>query len=126
MESLRDLTIKGKIIIIKAQFQSQMVYLWSSKLDKIKYKVLYEGQDNGGITLPIINCQNKLLNVVWIQRMFNAPHSSWVQLATKLLPSGKLLYSGVIFHKRTADAMPEVNMEDGGNVLDNNISRTNI
>ncbi len=113
---MRDLTAFGKISIIKAHLQSQLVYqlsvlptppkalfgkiekllfkyMWSNKPDKIKQKVMYSSREDGGVTMLNIVIQDKSLKIGWVNRLHNHPQSTWAQLAFRFLPPGGIAIS---------------------------------
>ncbi len=116
--SQRNLTIYGKVAIIKAFLQSQLVYqltvlpappkdffqvlekllfkfLWSNKPDKIKRDVMFAKREEGGLNMPNLMCQNKSLKVTWVKRLWQDMNSSWACLAVKQLPpGGTAIFSG--------------------------------
>ncbi len=79
----KELTLYGKIVIIKTFLMSQIIYkvtvlpaniindivnvimnfLWSGKQPRIKREVLYNSHDNGGIKLPHLPTQITAINV---------------------------------------------------------------
>ena len=111
---MRDLTLFGKVTVIKAFLQSQLVYqlsvlpspdnkfmkriekllfnfLWSNKPDKIKRSTMYCSKDDGGINMPSIECQDKSLKVAWIQRIFQSRDENWCKTMFRHLPPGDLM-----------------------------------
>ncbi len=109
--SQRSLTLYGKVAIIKAFLQSQLVYqlsvlpappkefflavekmlfkfLWSKKPDKVKRNVLFGNRNDGGINMPNLTVQNKSLKAAWVHRIIQNSESSWATLAFKQLPPG--------------------------------------
>ena len=117
---MRNLTLYGKVSVIKAHLQSQMVYqlsvlptpnkaffkkvektlfqyLWSNKPDKIKRNLLYNKKDNGGIDMPSIEAQNQSLKISWVHKLIKQPNSSWAKLAIKQIPpGGTIVFTGNI------------------------------
>jgi hypothetical protein len=106
----RDLTLYGKIAIIKAHLQSQLVYqlsvvsspptpflkriqkllfkyLWNNKPDKIKRSVAYSRREEGGLAMPNIEQQNMSLKITWIQRLLHNPDCGWATCALNFFPN---------------------------------------
>jgi hypothetical protein len=98
--SLRNFTIYGKVAVIKAHLQSQVVYqmsvlpspcsnflkstqrlifqyVWSKKPDKICRRVLYGPREYGGVSVPNIECQNESLKVAWIHHLLSDSQAGW-------------------------------------------------
>ena len=98
--SARDLTIFGRITIIKSVALPQLVHLFSSipnppadilqklqnacfsfiwnKVEKIKRTVMYNEYENGGFKVPHIKTFCQSLKVVWVKRMLdNLNFSDW-------------------------------------------------
>ena len=93
--SSRDLTIFGRVMILKILGLSQLVYsasnlivrqgtaylvktklfrfLWRNKKDKIKRSDLYQDPDKGGIRMTDINIMSvKALKLAWIPRLIKS------------------------------------------------------
>ena len=110
----RNLTLYGKVQIIKAHLQSQLIYqlsvlpspprsfldkiqkilyqyLWNNKPDKIKRAVIQNSRENGGLAMPDIRHQNTALKVTWIQRILQNPNSAWSSCALATFPKEGLL-----------------------------------
>jgi exonuclease III len=109
----RSLTLHGKVQVIKAHLQSQLVYqlsvlpsppkalldkiqktlyqyLWDNKPDKIKRTVILNTRDKGGLSMPDIRHQNTALKISWIQRILRNPDSAWASCALATFPKGGL------------------------------------
>ncbi len=120
---MRDLTLFGKVTIIKAFLQSQLVYqlsvlpspdkkifqqiektffkfLWSNKPDKIKRSVLYNNRDDRGINMPDIESQNKSLKIAWIKRLFQSKDNTWCRFLFQCLPPGDLIIFKANLHQK--------------------------
>ena len=91
MWSGRDLTLFGKVMIIKTLGLSKLIYsasnlvvpdgiagtantksfkfLWKNKKDKIKRAGLYQDPDKGGLGMTDINIMFKALRLAWIARL---------------------------------------------------------
>jgi hypothetical protein len=101
----RDLTLYGKVDIIKAHLQSQLVYqlsvvpspsapflkrmqklllkyLWNDKPDKIKRS----RREEGGLVMPNIEQQNMSLKITWIQRLLQNKDYGWATCALNFFP----------------------------------------
>lgn len=96
MWSSRDLTIFGRVMILKILGLSQLVYsasnlivpqlqgtadlvktqlfrfLWRKKNDKIKRFGLYQDPDRGGIRMTDTNIMFKALKLAWIPRLIKS------------------------------------------------------
>ena len=99
MWSGRDLTVFGKVMIIKTLGLSQLIYsasnlvvpdgiagtvktktikfLWKNKKDKIKRAGLYQDQDKGGLGMTDIKIMFKALRLAWIARLLAAGEKNW-------------------------------------------------
>ena len=95
----RDLTLFGRVLIIKALGISQLVYsasnvevprdvidnvkgrlfrfLWKNKRDKIKRVGLYKDYDEGGLRMVDIATLIKSLHLAWVPRLLCAGHQNW-------------------------------------------------
>ena len=89
----RNLTLFGKVLIIKSLGLSQTVYaasnvnvpneikytiknklfgfLWNNKKDKIKRECIYQDYDKGGIRMTDVDVRIKALRLAWIPRLLN-------------------------------------------------------
>ena len=89
----RNLTLFGKVLIIKSLGLSQLVYsasnlnvpidfindtrtklfsfLWKKKADKIKRECLYQDYGKGGIRMPNLDLMLKALRLAWLPRLLN-------------------------------------------------------
>ena len=95
----RDLTLFGRVLIIKSLALSQLVYsasilnvpqeitpiiktklfkfLWKNKNDKIKREGLYQDRDKGGIRMIDVETMIKVLRLAWIPRLFAPGRKNW-------------------------------------------------
>ena len=95
----RDLTLFGKVLIIKSLGLSQLVYsasilnvpediastvktkffsfLWKNKRDKIKRTGLYQDLGRGGIRMVDIDIMFKALKLAWIPRLLTPGNQNW-------------------------------------------------
>ena len=107
MWSQRDLSLKGKITILKSLALPQLTYVtnalpipdkfikevdcdirkcvWSGKPDKIKACTLVSDIKNGGLKMPhfpsIINSQT----IIWVKRLLDDKPAKWKQIAWELI-----------------------------------------
>ena len=109
----RDLTLFGKLLIIKSLALSQLVYsasnlnvpqeiatiiklfkfLWKNKNDKINREGLYQDRDKGGIRMIDVETMIKALRLAWIPSLFTPGRKNW-----KTLPDYYLdRYGGLSF-----------------------------
>ena len=94
-----DLTLFGRVLIIKSLGLSQLVYsasnlnvpqeitpiiktkvfnfLWKNKRDKIKRAGLYQDREKGGIRMTDIETMVKALRLAWIPRLLTPEISNW-------------------------------------------------
>ena len=99
MWRMRDLTLFGRVLIVKSLGISQLIYsasnvdvpnyvistvkkrlfsfLWKNKRDKIKRVGLYQNYDKGGLRMPDLECMIKALRMTWIPRLLKEGHQSW-------------------------------------------------
>ena len=95
----RDLTLFGKVLIIKALGISSLVYsasnvqvpgeitdnvkgrlfrfLWKNKKDRIKRVGLYQDYDKGGLRMVDFETFVKSLRLAWIPRLLRSGHQNW-------------------------------------------------
>ena len=95
----RDLTLFGRVLIIKSLGLSQLVYsasnltvpqeitpiiktklfnfLWKNKRDKIKRAGLYQEQEKGGISMTDVETMIKALRLAWISRLLTPEIRNW-------------------------------------------------
>ena len=98
MWKMRDLTLFGRVLIVKSLGISQLIYsasnvdvpnyviatakkrlfsfLWKSKRDKIKRVGLYQNYDKGGLRMPNLECMIKALRMAWIPRLLKEGHQN--------------------------------------------------
>ena len=95
----RNLTLFGKVLIIKSLGLSQILYsasntnvpkdairtvkrklfsfLWNKKKDKIKREGLYQDYDKGGIRMTDVGLMIKARSLAWIPRLLKHVNSNW-------------------------------------------------
>ena len=95
----RNLTLFGKVLIIKSVGLSQIVYaasnvnvpneiiytiknklfgfLWNNKKDKIKRESIYQDYDKGEIRMTDVDIMIKALRLAWIPRLLNPNSLNW-------------------------------------------------
>lgn len=95
----RDLTLFGKVMIIKTLGISQLIYsasnltvpagiedsvktkcfkfLWRNKKDKIKRSGLYQDTSKGGLCMTDMSLMFKSLKLAWIPRILSAGKKNW-------------------------------------------------
>ena len=95
----RDLTLFGKVLIIKSLALSQLIYsvsilnvpkevartvktklfsfLWKNKRDKIKRTGLYQDLERGRIRMADIDTMFKALKLAWFPRLLIPGNQSW-------------------------------------------------
>lgn len=105
--SMRNLSLKGKIIIINSLIISLFVYpatiietnvevlelidaaifefLWSRKKPKIAKNVIQNKLENGGMKMPNIFVKTKAWRLSWLKRAANNRQSKWVQILDSIL-----------------------------------------
>ena len=104
--SQRNLTIYGKVTVVKSHVVSKLVYLmsvlpdpekdyfksiqnnifnymWNNKPDRIKRSIMYSPKFEGGLKVTNLTTQNKSLKISWIIRMKDNP--AWEVFVTKQL-----------------------------------------
>jgi len=92
---MRDLSIIGKINIIKSLASSKLIhafsvmpnpsdnffkeleknlysFIWNSKIDRIKRKTLIGDYENGGLKMIDITSQSKALKVKWLEKLLHS------------------------------------------------------
>ena len=99
MWKARDLTLFGRVLIIKSLGLSQLVYsasnlnvpqeitpiiktklfnfLWKNKRDKIKRAGLYQDREKGGIRMTDVEIMIKALRLAWIPRLLTPEIRNW-------------------------------------------------
>ena len=97
--SARDLTLFGRVLILKSLGISQLVYsisnvevpdyvsstvkqklfsfLWKKKKDKIKRTGLYQDYGTGGLRMTDFEIMIKALRLAWISRLLCTGHQNW-------------------------------------------------
>ena len=101
--TLRTLTLKGKVTIVKSLALSQLVHLlmvlpapkeflsdiqkaffrfiWDKGRDKIKRNIMYLPHDKGGLSVPNIELFSKTIKLVWIKKLMDINDTSpWKML----------------------------------------------
>ena len=95
----RDLTLFGRVMILKSLGFSQLIYsssilnipegfaqlvktklfkfLWKNKRDKIKRSGLYQDLDKGGLRMIDIEIMFKVLKLAWISRLLSPGKQNW-------------------------------------------------
>ena len=100
MWTIRDLSLYGKITIIKTFGISQLVFpltnlpappkettkrieqknfafLWDHKPDKIKRIIMYKSYEEGGLRMTNIHCFESSLKLSWVKRLISPNSASW-------------------------------------------------
>ena len=90
------MTPMGRVIIVKTYIISQLTYLflnlpsppseyflqidklifnfiWNGKVDKIKRGYMRLNKDEGGLNVPHLRTQDKVLKILWLHRILNTP-----------------------------------------------------
>ena len=108
----RDLSLKGKVTILKSLILPQILYvssnlpvpewfvneaehlmfrfLWDGKPDKIKRSVVINKIEDGGLKMPDIECMIKAQKIMWATRLADNSTGSW-----KVYPASLLGYISV-------------------------------
>ena len=95
----RNLTLFGKVLIMKSIGLSQLVYsasnlnvpidftndtqkklfsfLWNKKKDKIERECVYQDYEKGGIRMPDLDLVLKALRLAWLPRLLNPVKQNW-------------------------------------------------
>ena len=95
----RDLTLFGKVMIIKALGVASLIYsasninvpkdiisnvkgrlfrfIWKNKMDKINRVGLYQDYEKGGLCMTDIEIMIKALRLAWIPRLIREGHPNW-------------------------------------------------
>ena len=99
---MRNLTLQGRIRIIKSfiisKFQYQLSndscplrfikilnkiifkYIWNSKTERINRKVLVQNYENGGLEAPHLEAKILTSRIAWMKRYLYTEHIPWKQL----------------------------------------------
>ena len=107
MWSQRDLTMKGKIVILKTLAIPQLLYttsviytpgafvdkidkamscfLWKNKPPKIKLSTVTAEIPYGGLKMPHFKTMIESQNVMWVKRLLSETQSKWKALAYSLM-----------------------------------------
>ena len=95
----RDLSLKGKITVIKALAMSQLIFsltmlvapkwvieeantlfykfLWGGKPDKVKRTTIMRQIQDGGLKMPDIDTMARALKIGWIKKLFEDQSRKW-------------------------------------------------
>ncbi len=88
---MRNLSVFGRVAVIKAHLQLQLVYqlsvlpsppkrfhqtvetllfkyLWNNKPDKVKRVTIFTNKDEGGLNMPNIQYQDTSLKIAWVKK----------------------------------------------------------
>ena len=101
----RDLTLKGKITVVKSLIASQLVYLmgaikienkelaviqshimrfvWRGRPPKVAKRTLSMSAERGGLKVPDLIAMNRSHRVIWISRMLKLQDATFVQVLQK-------------------------------------------
>jgi hypothetical protein len=107
MWSQRDLSLIGKITILKSLAFSKIIYqcgvisppknfvnhiidlsykfIWNNKKDKIKRKTLISDYQDGGLKMIDVDSFLKAQRVMWVKRLVSPDNASWKAVLTLLL-----------------------------------------
>ena len=99
MWQMRDLTLYGRTVLVKALGISKIVYvasmrsvpetvvktvqdkifkfLWKNKKDKVKRAVLCQPFSHGGVNFPNVHTVVKSLRLSWLGRLLNCTNETW-------------------------------------------------
>ena len=99
MWQMRDLTLYGRTMLVKALGISKTVYmaymlsvlgtvvktvqdkifkfLWKNKKDKVKRVVLYQPFSHGGVNFPHVHTVVQSLRLSWLGRFLNCTNETW-------------------------------------------------
>ena len=127
----RNLSLKGKIVVINSLIISLFVYpisiidvpsqviieidkaifkfLWSGKPPKIARNVVQSQIAEGGLKMPDIATKAEAWKVMWIKRAIQNPEKIWVKILDKLLVKIKfidLLRSDIVENKELYKNLP--------------------
>ena len=111
MWSQRDLSLKGKIVIVRSLALSQLLYatsvmyvpedfiikvdkdiqsfIWNNKPPKIKKSTMISDISQGGLKMPLFSEIVKAHKVMWIKRLFEEKQCKWRVLAHTLMGLSK-------------------------------------
>ena len=113
--SNRIMTPMGRVVIVKTFIISQLVYLlsnlpspstdflnkldkmifnfiWNGKFDKIKHKYLRLDKDQGGLNVPHLGTQDKVLKISWLHKLLNRQDNDVLFVMANNMFFGKLKY----------------------------------
>ena len=123
--NLRNLTLYGKIVIIKTLVIPKLIYplsllpsppdsffsnlqkslfdfLWNNKGDRIKRSVLYNDYSDGGLKMPHIYSINNAIKIAWVKRYLDQTNKSkWKFFLSKILQKvgGSNFFNWNLSHK---------------------------
>ena len=130
--SQRNVSLLGKILLIKTFAISQLVYLlsvlpspsnnyfkelektlfnfiWNGKPDKMKRTTAIAPLNKGGLNMINIATQNKSLKITWIQRLLDNSNANWKSLVYNQLPDvGEYLWTCNFNKKEVNYAFPKL------------------
>jgi len=100
----RDLSLKGKIIVLKSLAMAQLIYplstleaplwvleeanlilysfLWGNKPDKVKRNTIIREIDKGGLKMIDIECMAMALKAKWVAKLFMDLDQKWTNIPT--------------------------------------------
>jgi len=100
----RDLSLRGKIIILKSLAMAQLIYplsileaprwaleeanslfysfLWGNKPDKVKRNTIIREMDQGGLKMIDIECMALALKAKWVGKLFTELDQKWTNIPT--------------------------------------------
>ena len=109
--SQRDLSLKGKITILKSLAVPQLLYvtnvlhvsdkvlaeidkdmsnfLWNGKPPKIKHDTIIADIERGGLKMPHFKTMFKSQKIIWIKRLLKKESTNWQTIAWDLLNISK-------------------------------------
>ena len=113
--SNRNMTPMGRVIIVKTYIISQLTYLflnlpsptpeyflqidklifnfiWNGKVDKIKRGYMRLNKDEGGLNVPHLRTQDKVLKISWLHRVLNIPFDDHLFKQINNMFYGRLKY----------------------------------
>lgn len=108
----RDLSLKGKISIIKSLIMPQILYvasvlevpewavnkikniilefIWSKKPAKVKYTTIIGKIEKGGLKLPDIDSMVRAIKCVWMKRLIDESDGSWKTYIKSFFKEGNI------------------------------------
>ena len=109
MWKMRNLTINGKVTIVKTLLVSKLVYLlsvlptpnisifeqinslifkyiWNEGPHRIAKNVMFADKKDGGLKVPNMLMQNHAIKLAWVKRLFDGPHTPlWKDLVNQIV-----------------------------------------